>query len=98
MLFDEYCHQTPQARRFGATLTNTPSRATTEPILLPRTPKRPRLQDPFDFRAGLRVSTQMDNLEKVTMDLQQGLKVVLERQTELLSEILDAIHRGNSTS
>ena len=40
----------------------------------------------------------MDNLEKVTMDLQQGLKVVLERQTELLSEILDAIHRGNSTS
>lgn len=40
----------------------------------------------------------MDNLEKVTMDLQQGLKVVLERQTELLSEILDAIRRGNSTS
>ena len=71
-----------------------PSRATSSsvPILLLRTPKRPCLQDPFDFHAGLQVLACMNNLEKVMTDLQQDLKVVLEKQMELMSKILGAVH------
>ncbi|KAF8445725.1 hypothetical protein L210DRAFT_2928372 [Boletus edulis BED1] len=84
--------RTPQARRLGAMLTNTPSKFTSAPTSqLRRARKRPRLEDPFESPTGLQISTRMDSLEMTMKDL-------LERQTELLSEILDMIRKGNPTS
>ncbi|KAF8437719.1 hypothetical protein L210DRAFT_3647386 [Boletus edulis BED1] len=91
--------RTPQARRLGAMLTNTPSKFTSTPTSqLRRARKRPRLEDPFEFHTGLQVSTRIDSLEMTMKDLQQDVKVSLERQTELLSEILDVLRKGNPTS